>query len=331
MTVSASNFTVVICAYTEKRWDDLVSAVQSIQSQSQPPKELILVIDHNPQLTTESKAEFRGVIVLENAEVRGLSGARNTAIAAATGDVIAFMDEDATAEPQWLVQLAAGYTDEIVMGVGGAIVPNWIAAKPSWFPEEFRWVVGCTYLGMPVTATPVRNLIGCNMSFRTTVFRSVGGFRNDIGRVGTRPVGCEETELCIRARQSASGQILIYDPLAIVHHRVPGIRGTWAYFLSRCYSEGLSKALVSLYVGSKDGLASERTYTTKTLPAGIIRGIAGALSGRDRGGFGKAVAIFMGLLYTGIGYLVGSITLSLSGARKRVSVHQESPVAIDPG
>ena len=326
MTVSTSNVTVVICAYTERRWDDLAAAVRSVQAQSLHPLELILVIDHNPQLAIRSRAAFPDVTVLENTEARGLSGARNTAIATAHGDILAFMDEDAVAEPHWLERLVAGYVDESVVGVGGSIVPDWLVSKPAWFPAEFLWVVGCTYLGMPESVKSVRNLIGCNMSFRAALFQSVGGFRNDIGRVGTRPVGCEETELCIRARQNLPGKTLIYEPLAVVHHRVPANRCTWAYFLSRCYSEGLSKALVSLYVGSKDGLASERAHATKTLPDGVIRGIKDTFSGRERRGFGRSFAIFLGLLYTAIGFITGSITLSLSGARKRMAMPLDNKV-----
>ncbi len=163
-----------------------------------------------------------------------------------------------------------------VIGVGGAIEPVWLEGRPAWFPEEFDWVVGCTYHGMPQTQTGVRNLIGCNMSFRREVFGLVGGFRDGIGRVGTRPVGCEETEICIRINHRWPNRKLLYDPQARVNHRVPPNRATWHYFRTRCFSEGLSKSLVTQYVGSKDGLASERTYTFHTLPRGVLRGAADA-------------------------------------------------------
>jgi hypothetical protein len=157
---------------------------------------------------------------------------------------------------------------------------------------------------MPTTLTPVRNLIGCNMSFRRRAFTQAGTFQNGIGRVGTLPVGCEETELCIRLAQIAPDGLLLYDPQARVLHRVPAGRARWGYFRSRCYNEGRSKALVARLVGSRDGLATERSYTLRTLPQGAARGLADTLRG-DSAGLLRAGAIVSGLLITVAGYLAG--------------------------
>jgi hypothetical protein len=154
----------------------------------------------------------------------------------------------------------------------------------------------------------VRNLIGCNMSFRRKVFEAVGGFRSGIGRVDTRPVGCEETELCIRALQVWPDRIMLYEPNARIYHRVPASRARWKYFLERCYSEGLSKAIVSKVVGAQDGLSSEWKYSLLTLPSGVMRGIGDAVAGRDGAGLARAGAIVTGLTITTTGYLVGRLS-----------------------
>ena len=299
---------VVICAYTETRWGELLASLNSVQSQTYPAREVIVVIDHNPALLERLRAQRRDITVIANQEARGLSGARNTGISAARGEIIAFMDEDATAEPDWLACLVAAYTHPSVLGAGGAVEPVWLAGRPGWFPEEFDWVVGCTYRGLPRSPATVRNLIGCNMSLRREVFQQVGGFRTDMGRIGTLPVGCEETELCIRALQRWPAGELVYNPSAKVHHRVPATRGSARYFFSRCYSEGLSKAQVARWVGSQAGLASERTYTFHTLPRGFLHGWKDVIFHRQIAGLGRAFAILSGLLVTTAGYLRGRIT-----------------------
>ncbi|HVB21199.1 MAG TPA: glycosyltransferase family 2 protein [Ktedonobacteraceae bacterium] len=298
---------IIICAYTEKRWDDLVAAVESVRSQTLPPVEIIVVVDHNQQLL--KRVQDLNVITVENTGVRGLSGARNSGIVAARGNIIAFLDDDAIATSDWLMLLNEGFSDPQVLGVGGAVLPLWLSHKPLWLPEEFYWVVGCTYRGMPTKVAMVRNLIGANMSFRRKVFDAVGGFHSEIGRVGTRALGCEETELCIRAFQYWPLKGFLYQPRAKVFHRVTRERTNWRYFCSRCYFEGISKALVSRFVGARDGLASERTYTLRVLPRGVGHGLIDAFFHHDLSGLGRAGAIICGLALTAIGYCLSSVLL----------------------
>jgi glycosyltransferase involved in cell wall biosynthesis len=304
-TPSAS---VVICAYTDARWDELVAAVRSVQAQATPVLETILVIDHNPALRERAAGEIPDVVLVENVEQRGLSGARNSGVQVARGDVIAFMDDDAWADPAWWSRLAAAYADPAVMAAGGAILPAWERGRPAWFPREFDWVVGCTYLGMPEERATVRNMIGCNMSFRREAFAEVGGFSHGIGRIGTRPLGGEETEFCIRAQRRWPDRVIVYEPAAFVNHRVPAVRGTIGYFRSRCYAEGLSKAAIAKLVGSGSALATERGYAVRTLGGGVARNLADAVRGRSLVGVRRAAAIVLGLAVTTAGYAVGRVS-----------------------
>jgi GT2 family glycosyltransferase len=296
---------VVICSYAAERWDDLIAAVDSVRGQTASPFELIVCVDHNDELLARVRAELPDVVAVANAEERGLSGARNSGLAVARGEVIAFLDDDACAAPDWLEHLLAAYTDGSVIGVGGAIDPAWVAGRPAGFPQEFDWVVGCSYAGLPDQPAPVRNLIGANMSIRRSVFDTVGGFSSGIGRVGQLPVGCEETELCIRARQSIPGAEFLFEPRARVTHSVPASRATWAYFRSRCYAEGISKAQVTALAGSRDGLSSERSYVLRALPVGFLRGIRDLFRG-DASGAVRSAGIVSGLVLTTAGYIAGS-------------------------
>jgi glycosyltransferase involved in cell wall biosynthesis len=297
--------TVVVCAYTMARWRLLDRALQSAREQTVPPLEVLLVVDHCPELLLRADELGGRPRLLANTGSPGLSAARNTGVAAARGDVVAFLDDDAVATPDWLERLVAPYADPRVAAVGGRVVAEWEQGKPAWFPEEFNWVVGCSYVGQPTEVAPVRNPIGANMSFRRDLLVAAGGFSCDVGRVGARPLGCEETELSIRLVHQVPGAVILLTPDAVVHHHVPGARSRWSYFWRRCWAEGLSKASVSRLAGARQALTSERSYTTHTLPHGTVQGIGDVLRRRDPAGAARALAISAGLAVTTAGYAVG--------------------------
>jgi glycosyltransferase involved in cell wall biosynthesis len=297
---------VIICTHDEKRWPHLTTAVASVQRQTMAPCEIIVVVDHNPGLLRRVITELDGVIGLENAEARGLSGGRNTGIAIAQGDLIAFLDDDAIADAEWLEHLTHSCESMDVLGAGGRVVPRWATSRPVWFPEEFYWVIGCSYRGLPMRRAPVRNLFGGCCLIRRDVFAQVGAFKHQLGRGRQRALGCEETELCIRAQRFWPGRMWIYEPRASILHHVPAERATWRYFCARCYGEGLSKAIMTGLVGSADGLSAERRHVYRALPRGILRGLAAAVRQGEWAGVQLAGAIVAGLACTVAGYARGS-------------------------
>jgi glycosyltransferase involved in cell wall biosynthesis len=305
--MSVTSVSVVVCTYTDRRWGDLLAAVRSVRDQRVAPSvEIIVAVDHNAPLLDRIRGELRDVVAVANEGTRGLSATRNAGVAAAGGDVIVFLDDDCVAAPRWLERLLAHYGAPDVAGAGGAAVAHWVSGRPRWFPEEFAWVVGCSYRGLPVEAAPVRNFIGANMSFRGDALAVAGGFRDGIGRVGRRPLGCEETELCLRLSARRPAASLVYEPGAVVRHRVPAERGSWRYFASRCWAEGRSKALVARLAGARRGLEAERHYSRHVLPAGVRSGVRAALRG-DPAGALRAAAIAGGLAITALGYARGRI------------------------
>ncbi len=298
---AAPSVAVVICAYTDQRWQETLEAVASVAAQQPPPAELVVVVDHNPDLQARLADRLPDVRVVANHHEPGLSGARNTGVEVTSADVIAFLDDDAAAQPGWLAAITRNYADPDVLGVGGRIEPMWATGRPRWWPPEFDWVVGCSYVGQGTGV--VRNLIGANASFRRELFDD-GGFVTGIGRSSgvARPVGGEETEFCIRAARRRPGGVFIHDDDAAVRHHVPVARESFSYFRSRCYSEGLSKVQVTDSVGTDQGLASEWTYTLVTLPKGVLRGLGRALRG-DVAGLLSAATILIGLAATTAGYV----------------------------
>jgi GT2 family glycosyltransferase len=303
----AGHATVAICTYSQARWSSLLAATQSILAQLGSADELLVVIDHNDALYHQASSQFAHtpkVRVVRNSAEPGLSGARNTAIAESSRDVIAFLDDDAVAGPDWLPAVLSVLALPDVVAVGTAALPVWPGGvRPRWFPPEFDWVVGCSYEGLPTSRAEVRNVFGGAMAFYRAIAAEAGGFSSSLGRVGAGPAGCEETELCIRIRQRHATARIVYVPDVHIDHLVTPARTRFSYFVRRCVGEGRSKARVSRLVGARDGLSSERAYVAVALPRGVARGLRRAIRG-DLGGLGAAAAIAIGLVATTAAYVM---------------------------
>jgi len=252
---------VVIPTYSTERVGDVLACIRSLVNQTLQPKEILLVLDPNRALIDSYEARVSNGVKLVVSEAYGLSSARNAGVKNAEGEIVAFIDDDAFAERKWLANLVRNYDDPSVVGVGGFIEPLWEGGRPLWFPEELDWIVGCSYKGLPEEKARVRNPIGCNMSFRKSVFEDAGYFRPNLGRIGKRLLAGEEADLSLRILEKNPGSMIVYDPEAVVYHRVPKSRGSFEYCLRRSFYEGLSKAsIVKSAERSKNSLSTESSY-----------------------------------------------------------------------
>ena len=299
------SISVLICAYTLERWEATSEAVLSVAVQTQPAKEVFLVIDNNEELYQRAVRTFPDVTVVPHFGTRGHAAGSNVGVAAATGDIVAFLDDDARAEVDWLRFLRAAYEARPdALGVGGLLSPHWLSPRPPWLVDEFLWVVGCSYAGLPTSLGRVRNLIGANMSLRRDVLFATGGFRDDLSRVGTRPFGAQETELCMRAGSLWPDWSFYHEPLAIAHHRVTANRTRLTYFLRHCHDEGRGKALLARSSESPAALDTERHYVARQVPLAIVRELNSALHGSGKSGL-AAVSMVAALGCASVGYARG--------------------------
>ena len=172
---------VVVSTYDERRWGDLEACLRSLEAQTRPPLEVVVVVDHNPALLERVRKAFPNAKSIATERPRGLAGARNAGVEVAKGEVVAFIDDDARAEADWLERLGECFDEATVVGAGGALDPLWEGTDPGWIPGEFYWVFGCSYTGLPEHLAPVRNPIGANMAVRT----SVGAFAHAYGSAVT--------------------------------------------------------------------------------------------------------------------------------------------------
>jgi glucosyl-dolichyl phosphate glucuronosyltransferase len=299
-SIATSDATVVLTTYDPRRWLLLEAAVQSIIAQHDGPRRLVICVDRNEELLNRARRAWPEVTVVPNKSERGASGARNTGAEYADTRFIAFLDDDVHARDGWLSRLLEPFADPTVVGTGGGVVPHWETRRPSWFPEEFDWVVGASYRGMPTIRRRVRNVWAENMAVRTDVFNSVGGFRTGFGKIGSvsRP---EDTDLCIRMSGHAARAHWVYVPEARIDHYVPAERASISFFLRRSYNEGRGKVEMARLLGSRKSLWDEADYLRRTLPAGFWAGLKLAVRHHDMNGLLKAGAIVAGATAAGAG------------------------------
>ena len=296
---------MIVTAFTFDRLGSIEEIVESMRRQTVAPAETLLVIDYQPELEAECRRRWPDIRVIPNAAERGSCGGRNTGVAESAGEVVAFLDDDAIPDHDWIELLSADFADPRVIGVAGGVNPRWLDERPAWFPPEFDWVVGCMHSGMPREREPVRNAIAANMAIRREEMLAVGGLRKEFSRIEKNAAGGEETDLCIRLTERWPERMILFDPAPAVEHCVPPERGELRYFITRCFAEGRSKAALARLVGSQSGLSSERSYVRRTLPLGVLRNLGGVLRG-EFAGLGRATMIVAGLATTVAGYATAS-------------------------
>lgn len=311
---------VIVPTWNLARREQLRRCLGAISRQSRPPEEVVVVVDGNPELLAWARAALPAAIVVANAGERGVVGARNTGLEAASGEILVLTDDDTEADPGWIENLIVPFSDPAVVGVTGSLVPAWSGSEPRWFPPEFYWVVGCTYAGLPDHPAPVRNPIAANMAVRRAAIEAVGGFHRGvephrISHGGTVIAGghaLEDTVLGIEIGRRLPGTKWLFQPRASVRHNVDPEQATLRYLVRRSLEEGLGKAALAGAVGYERGLESERRHLFVVVPRAIGRGFLDLLRG-DPYGAARAAAILAGAGAAVSGFLAGSLRARLSG------------------
>ena len=206
---------VVIATY--KRPEHIRECLAHLALQTVAPVRVI-VVDASPDaLTRDVVATFPGVEYRRNERGIGATAtSRAIGISDVTEDVVAFIDDDAYAEPEWLEELLVPYEDDSVSAVGGR-------ARNGQPDEEDEGIgqIGLLlpdgrltgfFAADPGRDVPVDHLLGANMSVRTSAVRALGGIRDFYPGTCLR----EETDIALRMRRA--GMKIIYRPTAVVRH-----------------------------------------------------------------------------------------------------------------
>lgn len=299
---------VVIATYAPERFDDFVEAVRSIQEQTYDRVELVLVIDGNDEvcdMATQTFSEDTDLTIHCNETNEGLSYSRTKGVEEATGDVIAFLDDDAVADPDWIAELVRGYEETDAIAVGGPTVPEWMTERPPYLPEEYFWLIGANYEQRLEPWTEVRNTNGSNMSFRSEVFAEIGGFDQQFGLTSDSQIQSEETEFAIRM-QETFGKGVLYHPDAVVAHKIYAYRTDPWWLCNRAFWQGYSKRKLSDQTNENiDSAESDflKLLVTDAVPS-RIRGLQDDFA---MSGIQQLVMVLLLTVCVGTGYLYGVV------------------------
>jgi GT2 family glycosyltransferase len=309
----------IVCAHSLGRRRDLEEAVASLLEQTHRDLEIIVVVDGDEELYRAVTADYSGTepvrAVLLEKNV-GISRARNAGVAEARGEVIAFIDDDAVADRSWIETLVRTYERFDAVAVGGKVLPVWLHGEPEHLPPELYWLVGATHEGFAGDGvSEVRNTFGPNMSFRREVFEKVGGFNQNLGfsRRGTSYVQAEEPEFALRMTK-ALGKSMVYNPDAVVYHKITESKTRVRTLLRRSFYQGYSKAWLKRHDVGGDPIATERAYLRtlllKAVPARLLRSYRFSE-------LKKLLLLLASLVGVGLGYAYGYCTERIAGWRKR--------------
>jgi glycosyltransferase involved in cell wall biosynthesis len=296
-------------------YDEFTEASESVLDQEYPDVELIVVVDGTDAVCERVREDYGDhpeVIVHCNDENRGLAASRNAGAELASGEVVAFMDDDAVADDDWVAELVSAYEEHDAVAVGGQMTPAWVVGRPRWLPEEFYWLVGVTHRGFADGEGEVRNTNGSNISFRRDLFLDLDGFDTEMGLQGEKQLQGEEPEFCARLRQE-TGQGVWYNPDATVAHKVLSHRVQPTWLLNRAFWQGYSKrAMADL---TPDSGGEERDFLGQLL----LRFLPSRLAGLARSpNPERAEQLVMFLVFTatvGLGYCYGLLTWEVANAR----------------
>jgi glycosyltransferase involved in cell wall biosynthesis len=303
---------VVVCTYSMERYPAFTEAVESVLAQTYDDLEVVLVVDGNEEVFERVREDFgdrENVVLHCNDENRGISYSRTKGAKLASGDVVAMIDDDATAEPDWIEKLVETYEDNPeAVAVGGNVVPDWVADKPDFFPSEFYWLVGCDERGFGNHMEEVRNTYGSNISFERDVFLDVGGYDENTGRKGDRHIQAHEAPVCVRIYEQ-TGKRVIYNKRARVHHKLFEYRTEPRWLVFRSFWQGYSKRVMDLILPQASDGKNEylRDLMLVYVPDRLYKLATDPSAAKAK----QLVAIFVFTAAVGFGYLYGMLTPDL--------------------
>jgi GT2 family glycosyltransferase len=226
--------------------------------------------DQTPELLQQCEDRFAVPFRVLRESRPGKSHALARALPVATGDVLAFLDDDVNVDPSWLAVVRETMSDRGIALMGGRVVPRWESTVPEWMrvaPAHHARLgapLGLLEYAQDVVQLGPRTVLGANMAVRREVFDAVGGFATHLGKLRGTLLSGEDHELCLRVQRA--GFRAVYVPRAVVTHWVPAERARVRYFVNWFYWSGITNAILDA-----QSAVPSRGRTLRGLPLYLAR------------------------------------------------------------
>jgi GT2 family glycosyltransferase len=302
MTIS-----VVIATYNRR--DLLDECLGALGCQQYEPGDQVVVVDNGSTdgtaavIATHAR-RFRTPLIHLEERRPGKSRALATAVPAATGDILAFTDDDVLVAPDWIEAIRAAMADPAIALVGGPVAPRWERQAPAWLRATRE---GYGRLGAPLAlldygSAPIelgpRTLLGANLAIRREVFTRTGGFPLHLGKRRGTLLSGEDHDLCQRVQMA--GFRALYSPAIRVRHWVPAERMRLGYYLSWFYWSGITNAALEAdtpRTGRR--VAGVPLYLVRRATIAAFRAATAAITGRTNTAVHHAVELAFAAGYAG--------------------------------
>jgi glycosyltransferase involved in cell wall biosynthesis len=250
---------VVICTYSMDRYEVFCGAVNSVIQQTYEPLEVVLIVDGNEivyERVVTKYGEVENVLCHNNDENRGITYSRTEGAELASGEIVAIIDDDAEADPDWIETLVEMYEETGAVAVGDQVIPDWQVEKPDFFPDEFYLLVNREEKGFSEHMEEIRNTYGSNISSRRDVLLNVGGYDANTGRKGDKHIQAHESTIGARIRREY-GRGVVNDPDEKVHHKLFEYRDDCRWLENRSFWQGYSKRIMDHMISDAAGNKNE--------------------------------------------------------------------------
>lgn len=202
----------------------------------------VIVVDNNSDDDTrlvfeEIEKDFESRIRYVLEDKRGLSHARNRGVKEASGEIIAFTDDDVIVDKHWIQNIDKAFKEyDDVACVGGKILPIWEIPRPNWLKPDLYGYLALLDKGNSVAFIDALDIWGANFAVKSEMFKRYGLFDTNLGRMPSKLYSGEEAEFLQRLRNA--DEKILYYPLSIIHHNIPAHRMSKKYLRKWRFDQG---------------------------------------------------------------------------------------------